>query len=612
MAAERKDSDPALYLTPLPETTRGFGKLLNVAKKTGNIAYGTGKTVVVRNLNNPSVGFQFYGHQANVNVAAFSPNGEWIASGDAEGTVLVWSVFNHNIKTTVPFCSSVLDIAWDGDGKRICAVGNGKQDRAKVFMWDSGSTLGKIDGHVKSILSCAYKTTRPYRIATASEDLSVKFYAGPPFKFQHTCSNEHERYPNLIRYAPNGETFCTVGSDSKILIFDGKTGEKIRSVESADGHKGSAIYSFCWSPDSKKILTASADKTCKLWNLDDDSVEKTFTFAEAPGVFDMQVGVCWHEDNLVSLSLSGALNFLDVENPAAPKLRLQGSKTSIQDLSVDKANQQFYTCDMDGKLTQFSVATGEAAWFAGQGHKDKTIIACAVNADSTKVTTVALDDKICFSDIATKTFGDAVDLGGRPNGLAAGNTDAGLAAVVLAQDAIVICRDGAVVSKLDVGYTPLCVCISHDDSRVAVGGKDKKIHVYDCSGDECKEVAVYAKHARDITCVEYSSDGKYLTSTGKDKFIYHWNTADGEIMNSTGWGFHSQTVNQGAWSPDCTRYASCGQDESFLIWNDFVAFKHGRKTFAGAHKSGVFRAQWADNETLVTIGNDRSIKVWKV
>ena len=42
----------------------------------------------------------------------------------------------------------------------------------------------------------------------------------------------------------------------------------------------------------------------------------TFTFGE--DVLDQQVGCLWQGDTLVSLSLSGDLNYLDINNPGKP------------------------------------------------------------------------------------------------------------------------------------------------------------------------------------------------------------------------------------------------------------------------------------------------------
>lgn len=55
-----------------------------------------------------------------------------------------------------------------------------------VFLWDTGSSVGSISGHSKALNAVDYKPTRPFRICTASDDLEVGFFEGPPFKFHHT------------------------------------------------------------------------------------------------------------------------------------------------------------------------------------------------------------------------------------------------------------------------------------------------------------------------------------------------------------------------------------------------------------------------------------------
>lgn len=57
-----------------------------------------------------------------------------------------------------------------------------------VFLWDSGSSVGEITGHNKVINSVDIKQTRPYRLATGSDDNCAAFFEGPPFKFKFTLS----------------------------------------------------------------------------------------------------------------------------------------------------------------------------------------------------------------------------------------------------------------------------------------------------------------------------------------------------------------------------------------------------------------------------------------
>ena len=42
-------------------------------------------------------------------------------------------------------------------------------------MWDSGNSVGEVGGgHIKKIVSCSYKPTRPFRVITGSEDLKAR------------------------------------------------------------------------------------------------------------------------------------------------------------------------------------------------------------------------------------------------------------------------------------------------------------------------------------------------------------------------------------------------------------------------------------------------------
>ena len=55
-----------------------------------------------------------------------------------------------------------------------------------VFTMDTGTSLGTIEGHSNTINTCSYRSARPFRIVTASEDNTVGFHEGPPFKFKRT------------------------------------------------------------------------------------------------------------------------------------------------------------------------------------------------------------------------------------------------------------------------------------------------------------------------------------------------------------------------------------------------------------------------------------------
>ena len=38
---------------------------------------------------------------------------------------------------------------------------------------------------------------------------------------------DHSNFINCVRFSPDGSHFCSVGSDKKAILFDGKTGERV-------------------------------------------------------------------------------------------------------------------------------------------------------------------------------------------------------------------------------------------------------------------------------------------------------------------------------------------------------------------------------------------------
>ena len=183
-------------------------------------------------------------------------------------------------------------------------------------MMDTGASVkGDLCGHTKAINSIDWKSSRPFRIVTGSEDNKVAFYEGPPFVFKCTKTN-HSKFVQAVRFSPDGEKFASGGFDGKVFIYSGKDGELIKEL-GGPAHKG-GIYGVAWSPDGKQLLSASGDKTCKLWDVESGELVKDFVMGTE--VEDQQVSCLWTTTgHMLSVSLSGFINYLDVENPSKPK-----------------------------------------------------------------------------------------------------------------------------------------------------------------------------------------------------------------------------------------------------------------------------------------------------
>ena len=82
----------------------------------------------------------------------------------------------------------------------------------------------------------------------------------------------------------------SVSSDKKIQLYGGKTGEP--SADLPDAHAGS-IYSVAVGPDSTQLLTASADKSLKRWEVVEGGASApTCSHTFIPVESNAQVYVC--------------------------------------------------------------------------------------------------------------------------------------------------------------------------------------------------------------------------------------------------------------------------------------------------------------------------------
>ena len=87
-------------------------------------------------------------------------SGFYIASADKSGKVRIWDTVNkeHILKYEYqPFAGEIRDLAWDGESKRIVVCGEGRQNFAAAFLWDSGSKCGNFTGLSKVVTSCDIK-----------------------------------------------------------------------------------------------------------------------------------------------------------------------------------------------------------------------------------------------------------------------------------------------------------------------------------------------------------------------------------------------------------------------------------------------------------------------
>ena len=412
-----------------PTVTKGQSYHFDVDPAKNRLIYTSGRAVYLRDISHPGVSLAFTEHTVSTTVARFaSGHGDLIASGDIHGNIRLWnpSKLEQNSGFSGPLTKyqagvlqgSILDISWDSEGQRVLAVGEGREKFGHAFNAETGSSIGEISGHSRRINACSIRPfAKPIRAVTASDDVSVAFYHGLPFKYQFAI-RQHVKMVQDVRYSPMGKFFASTGTDGNIFLHDGVTGNPVSLSASPSkwikgmecGHS-SGVLGVAWSPlhssnsdssdhDSHQFATCSSDGTVKIWDIETNQLSQTF-IPSTP-----QVGCVWasHDPNLI-ISVGapdGTFYYMDIRAGQVPIKEIHGHTKAITVLHCPPNQEDtFYTGSYDGKLYAWSNSMLERQGgtpiksFASKDDLESSqIVSIVSSSDNLLVSSIGQDDQI--------------------------------------------------------------------------------------------------------------------------------------------------------------------------------------------------------------------------
>jgi WD40 repeat protein len=248
---------------------------------------------------------------------AFSPNGRRIASGSSNRTILVWHAVAGKV-VAGPFkgdTGSPWSVCFSPDGKRIAS---GSFD-TNIRIWDARTgdlLVGPLKGHRNMVTSVAFSADGS-QIASGSDDKTVRVWNANSGELIHGPLKGHKSWVLFVGFSPDskriisvsrnghacvwnvhtgalvsgpslqhvggalavvftpGSTRSAVSPDGKwiaayadltsttVHVWDSKNGQLAASLE---GHTDK-VTSIAFSPDSRRVLTSSYDRTIRVHTL---------------------------------------------------------------------------------------------------------------------------------------------------------------------------------------------------------------------------------------------------------------------------------------------------------------------------------------------------------
>jgi WD40 repeat protein len=487
-------------------------------------------------------------------------------------------------------------------------VGDGRERFGHCITADSGNSVGEISGHSSAINSVSIRQQRPLRAATGSDDSSMVFLHGAPFKFNTKVGGLHKGYVYGVAFSPDGSSLVTVGADRKIQLYDGKTGEPTKQIGEGE-HKGS-IFGVSWAKDSKRFVTASADQTVKLWDVESGKVVQTWRFGGEGNVSipDHQVGVVWphgRSDGLIiSINLNGDLNYLK-EGGEKPIKVVQGHNRSITAIgSSEKGKDQtLWTGSFEGRVINWDVNSGVGSAVDGQTHTNQ-VTGFANTSD--RVYSVGWDDTLRIIDEPGKTFvGESFKLETQPNGVA---TAGGRVYVATISGIEIFSKDKLVGSLATKDFTPTAIAASENLVALSDDGSAINIYTVDSSNKLTLSITL-TKSTSKVTSLSFSPSSALLAAGNSSGKIVVYDTQSWEVVTDR-WSAHTARVQSIAWNGDSTHAVTGGLDTNVFVWS--LKSPGKRVKAPNAHKDGVNGVTWVGKDKVASVGGDAAVKIWKV
>ncbi|KAJ3979529.1 WD40-repeat-containing domain protein [Lentinula detonsa] len=332
------------------------------------------------------------------------------------------------------------------------------------------------------------------------------------------------------------------------------------------------ITAVAFSPDGRKIVSGSWDKTIRIWNADTGEAIGNPLQGHSDGV----TSVAFSPDGkrIVSGSEDGLIRIWNVDTREAIGDPLQGYSHWVNSVAFSPDGKRIVSGFEDGLIIIWNADTGEAIGDPLQGNLN-LVTSVAFSPDGKRIVSGSAD---CLIRIWNADTGEAI---GNP-----------------------LQRHPDRVSS---------VAFSPDGKRIVSGSWDKSISLWNADTGEAIGDPLQG-HSYEVTSVAFSPDGKRIVSGSKDCLIRIWNADTGEAIGDPLQG-HSDPVSSVAFSPDGKKIVSGSWDKSIRIWNVDIGEVIGDPlqenphevtlvTFSPDDRRAVSLMQGSDT----TSGNYKSIK----
>ena len=514
----------------------------------------------------------------------------------------------HLIRTLRGHSAGVLDCALSADG--TLAVSAGK---------DNTITLWEIETGIQRF-SLAEEQSEVWGCAISGDGSCLAYCTGDGFVTLVAVQSE-ARQAHWPAHLSGGVVDCALSRDGSVVV----TASKDRTLKVWDMPGGSERFTLIGhqrtvtdcdiSADGSVIVSASNDGTLRVWDVQTgrERFNATIRLAEEgldrltfSSQRDLRFYCAISADGSIvaATSSAGAVTVWNAGD-GTELLALSGDKRGVQGCALSEDGTTIACAFNSGALKVWNTITGVE--LLNLSDHSRAVNSCAISSNGSIIISASDDQTLKVWDGRSKTASSASFKRTGAAQSCAISADGSLAATAMADNSLIVwdVSGGSQLTTLTGHTRKINACALTPNGKLLVSAsQDQTVKVWDVQNG--RELQTLAGHTWAVTGCAISDDGAVIVSASDDKLLKVWDGSTGEERLSI--SAHLRQVNACAVSSDGRRAISASGDNTLRVWN---LLDGAQQATLRGHTGWVSQcALSADGTTIVSASYDKTLKVW--